>query len=90
MYKVYGDILSGNCYKIKLLMRFLGIEHQWLHVDILSAETYEDSFTLMNPNGKIPALELTDGCYLWESNAMLHYLAEGTKYLPNQAMLSRR
>ncbi len=83
MYKVYRDILSGNCYKIKLLMRFLGIEHQWLHVEILSAETHEDSFTLMNPNAKIPVLELTDGRYLWESNAILYYLAEGTRYLPS-------
>ena len=35
MLKVYGDIYSGNCYKIKLLMALLDIEHEWIAVDIL-------------------------------------------------------
>ena len=35
----------------------------------------------MNPNGKIPVLELEDGSYLSESNAILFYLAEHTGYL---------
>lgn len=35
MFKVYGDRRSGNCYKIQLLMSHLGIEHEWIDVDIL-------------------------------------------------------
>jgi hypothetical protein len=50
MHKVFGDMLSGNCYKIKLLMRFLGIPHEWTHVDILVGETHTDQFKRMNPN----------------------------------------
>jgi len=44
MVKVYGDIQSGNCYKIKLLMSYLEIEHEWLHVGILAGETHSDEF----------------------------------------------
>lgn len=84
MYKVYGDMLSGNCYKIKLLMQFLGIEHQWVHVDILARETHTNEFKQMNPNGRIPVIELQDGKHLWESNAILNYLAEGTEFLPQE------
>ena len=43
MYKVYGDIQSGNCYKIKLLMNLLKISHDWIHVDILKSESRTES-----------------------------------------------
>ncbi|NEQ42944.1 MAG: glutathione S-transferase family protein [Leptolyngbya sp. SIOISBB] len=82
MYRVYGDMLSGNCYKIKLLMQWLGLEHEWIHVDIMASETHTDSFLSMNANAKIPVLELDTNQYLWESNAILNFLAEGTPYLP--------
>ncbi|MCF6225590.1 MAG: glutathione S-transferase family protein [Xanthomonadales bacterium] len=82
MYKVYGDMLSGNCYKIKLIMNFLEIEHEWIHIDILTSETHMDSFRMMNPNARIPVLKINEGKYLWESNAILNYLAQDTIYLP--------
>jgi len=85
MYKVYGDIQSGNCYKIKLLMSHLEIEHEWIEVDILQGETRTDEFLAKNPNGKIPLLEASSGQCLSESNAILNYLAQGTSYLPNDA-----
>ena len=85
MYKVYGDILSGNCYKIKLLMGLLDIGHEWIHVDILAGETRTDAFRSMNPNMKIPVLDLGDGRHLSESNAILNFLADGTDYLPADA-----
>ena len=84
MYKVFGDMLSGNCYKIKLLMQFLDIPHTWTHIDILAQETHTESFKRMNPNERIPAIELEDGRYLWESNAILNYLAESTSFLPKE------
>ena len=84
MYKVFGDMLSGNCYKIKLLMQFLGIEHEWIHVDILASETHTEEFKRMNPNARIPVIGLPDSKYLWESNAVLNYLAENTKFLPQE------
>ncbi|QBG34733.1 glutathione S-transferase family protein [Litorilituus sediminis] len=76
--KVYGDSKSGNCYKIKLLMSLLEIEHQWIDVDILAKETTTAEFLAMNPNGKIPLLALDDGRFIAESNAIINYLAAGT------------
>ena len=80
--KVYGDIKSGNCYKIKLLLSLLDTPHEWVHVDILQGETRSSAFLAKNPNGKIPVLELADGRCLSESNAILNFLAVGTPFLP--------
>ena len=87
MVKVYGDIQSGNCYKIKLLMSYLEIEHEWLHVDILKGETHSDEFKKMNPNTRIPVLVLNDGRTLTESNAILNFLADGSELLPADRVL---
>ncbi|MBD1389097.1 glutathione S-transferase family protein [Neiella sp. HB171785] len=84
---VYGDTASGNCYKIKLLLSFLNIEHEWRHVDILAGECQRPAFKQLNPNGKIPLLQLASGETLSESNAILNYLAEGTEWLPQQPWL---
>lgn len=87
MYKVYGDYNSGNCYKIKLMLSLLGAEYEWVPVDILNGETQTDAFLQKNPNGKIPVLELEDDTCLWESNAILNFLAEGTPYLLTEPRL---
>ncbi|HAS6685611.1 TPA: glutathione S-transferase family protein [Vibrio parahaemolyticus] len=79
---VYGDLQSGNCLKVKLLLSFLGIEHQWKHVNILDNETKTTEFLALNPNGKIPTVVFDDGRVLCESNAILGYFAENTPYLP--------
>ena len=81
MYKVYGDYNSGNCYKIKLMLHLVGVPYEWVPIDILNGETETEAFLAKNPNGKIPVLELEDGTCLWESNAILNFLAEGTPYL---------
>lgn len=81
--KVYGDIRSGNCYKIKLLASLLDIEYEWITIDVLSGVTRSPGFLEKNPNGKIPLLELDDGRYLAESNAILNYLADGSELLPD-------
>lgn len=82
MFRVYGDINSGNCYKVKLLLHHLDLPHTWVHVDILAGETRAPGFLALNPNGKIPVLECDDGRCLFESNAILNFLAQGTPYLP--------
>ena len=83
--RIYGDIASGNCYKIKLLMSLLDIPHHWQHLDILNGETRTEAFRSINPNGKIPCLVLPDGRCLAESNAILNYLAEGSQLLPGNS-----
>ena len=76
--KIYGDIQSGNCYKVKLLTSLLDIDHEWVEVNILASETQTESYLKKNPNGKIPLLELDDGTFISESNAILNYLASET------------
>ena len=83
--KIYGDVQSGNCYKIRLLCSLLDIEHEWIHVDILAGGTSEAEFLQKNPNGKIPLLELEDGRCLSESNAILNFLAAGSQLLPSDS-----
>jgi glutathione S-transferase len=87
MYKVYGDYISGNCYKVKLILNLLGLPYQWIPVNILKGETQSPEFLEKNPNGKIPVLELDDGTTLWESNAILNFLAEGSDLLPSEPRL---
>ena len=87
MLKVYGDYNSGNCYKIKLMLHLLGLEYQWFTVDLLKGETETPEFLAKNPNGKVPVLELEDGTCLWESNAILNYLADGSEFLPTEPRL---
>jgi glutathione S-transferase len=78
MYKVFGMSASGNCYKVKLLLKQLGIDFQWIEIDILQGETRTAEFLEMNPNGKVPTLQIGEDQFLPESNAILCYLADGT------------
>jgi len=82
MYTIYGDVNSGNCYKVKLLAEQLALPYRWAGIDTLKKETHSETFLSKNPNGKIPLLEMADGKFLPESNAILHFLAEGTALLP--------
>lgn len=93
MYIVHGNISSGNCYKVKLLMQLLGIEHQWQHVDLFkksSRETNSAKFLAINNMGQVPVLQISEKEYLPESNAILNYLAEGTEYLPADQLTRAR
>lgn len=82
MVTVYGMADSGNCYKVKLALEQLGKPYRWVEVDSTKGETRSREFLARNPNGKVPTLQLEEGSYLPESNAILYYLAEGTPLLP--------
>ena len=86
MYKVYGDVYSGNCYKVKLLLHQLEKPYQWIDIDILKQESRTTEFLTKNPNGKIPVLEYAEGKYLFESNAIMYFLSEGTDFLPRDTL----
>jgi glutathione S-transferase len=86
MLKVYGDRISGNCYKLKLLLTQLGRSFEWVDIDIVKGETRTPQFLAMNPNGRVPVLELEPGTWLAESNAILCYLADGTPYWPTAGL----
>jgi glutathione S-transferase len=82
MFTVYGMADSGNCYKVKLALEQLGKPYRWVEVDSTKGGTRTAEYLARNPNGKVPTLQLEDGSYLPESNAILYYLAEGTPLLP--------
>ena len=82
MLSVYGDLKSGNCYKVKLLLTLLDKPHQWHPIDILTGESKKPAFLAINPIGKIPVLQIDEQTFLAESNAILNYLATGSSFLP--------
>lgn len=84
---LYGDHQSGNCYKVELVCSLLQKQLDWIDVDILADETSSAEFRAKNPNGKIPLLALDDGRCLWESNAIINYLAQGSALLPADTFL---
>jgi glutathione S-transferase len=81
--KLYNVSYSGNSYKVRLLLAHLGIPCEIVDVDILKGESLTPEFLKINPNGRTPVLDDND-FILAESNAILAYLARGTKYLPEE------
>lgn len=84
---IYGDIVSGNCYKVALTLNLLNIKHHWIHIDILAGDTKKEDFLIKNPQGKIPILELDDGKILKESNAIINFLAKNSFLIPKDDFL---
>lgn len=79
---LYGMIDSGNCYKPRLLLAKLGIAFRNVEVSSHTGDTRKPEYLAKNPNAMVPLLELDDGRRLAESNAILLYLSEGTRFLP--------
>ncbi|UCI09426.1 glutathione S-transferase family protein [Mesorhizobium sp. B1-1-8] len=79
---LYDMIDSGNCYKPRLLMAKLGTPFTRVEVNSHTGETRKADYVAKNPNAMVPLLELDDGRRIAESNAILLYLAEGTRFLP--------
>lgn len=87
---IYGDLYSGNCYKLKLICALLAIEHEWIPVDILKGESRTKDFLALNPNGQIPVCVTSSGDVLTESNAILYYLARDSHYWPKSRLAQTR
>jgi glutathione S-transferase len=81
MLTLYDSLISGNGYKVRLLLSQLGLPFRLIEKDIVKGETRKPDFLKINPNGRIPVLQLADGRCLAESNAIMFYLAEGTFFL---------
>ena len=79
--KFYNVPYSGNSYKVRLLLAQVGIACDIVEIDILQGESRTPEFLKINPNGRTPVLD-DNGFVLAESNAILAYLARGTKFLP--------
>ena len=79
---LYQDSRSGNCYKVVLTAAHLGQPLKTVEIDVVSGLTRKPEFLAKNPNGRVPTLELDDGRFLPESNAIIWYLAEGSTLIP--------
>ena len=77
--------ISGNCYKVRLAARQLGVPITLLEYPLGSGLTRQPAFLAKNPIGRVPLLELEDGRCLAESGAILCYLAEGTQLAPKDS-----
>lgn len=82
MFTLYSQPDSGNSYKPRLLMAKLNIPFKHVAVSSIDGSTRKPGYLAKNPNGKVPLLELEDGRFLAESDAMLLYLGEGTRFVP--------
>src|ERR1700749_1588156 len=71
MYKLYSMQRSGNSYKVRLALAMLNAPYRVIEVDILQGESRTPEFLAMNPSGQVPLLEVAEGRYLAESNAIL-------------------
>jgi len=80
--KLYGNQNSGNCYKVRLLLAYLGISFSYVDIDAPHGGTQTAEFLSNNPAGQIPVLQLDDGRTLAESNAIMMFLAADTPYVP--------
>jgi glutathione S-transferase len=87
---VYGTTASGNCHKVRMVLDITGRPYAWREIDVMKAETRTPAFLRLNPNGKVPVVELEDGSALAESNAILWYLGEGTTLIPDDRLQRAR
>ena len=92
MIKLYSMPSSGNSYKVRLLLAKLGISFRHIPVEYNKAGeapqqlTLTPEFRTKNPAAKVPMVEFEDGQCLAESNAILHYYGEGTRFLPTDKL----
>lgn len=80
--KVYGDLISGNCLKVKYVADFLGLNYDWIPVDVVGGGAKQPEMLSKNPAGQVPFIEMKDGRVLSQSNAIMRYLAEGSSLIP--------
>jgi glutathione S-transferase len=79
---LWNSEVSGNCYKVRLLLAHLGLPYERREVSVVDRSQRAELLGGKNPALRVPVLELDDGRALAESDAILWYLADGTAYLP--------
>jgi glutathione S-transferase len=79
---LYDSPVSGNCYKVRLLLAHLGIPYERQTVDVVDRSNRRELLGHLNPGLTVPTLVLDDGRPLGESAAILWYFGEGTRFVP--------
>lgn len=85
MLRLYDSRLSGNSWKVRILLSQLGVAYERVTLDLPRGDTQDPAFRAKSRFGRVPVLEMEDGRTIVESGAILIYLAEGTHLLPNDA-----
>jgi len=80
--RLYNSPVSGNCYKVRLLLAHLGLEYETIEMSVVDRSNRAEVLGDLNPGLRVPTLVLDDGRPLAESNAILWYLGDGTPYVP--------
>ena len=80
---LYNSPVSGNCYKVRLLLAHSGIEYETHDLDVVDRSNRAALIGPLNPARRVPTLVLDDGRALAESNAILWYFGEGTPFVPS-------
>jgi glutathione S-transferase len=83
--KIYGDLNSGNCLKVKWVCDHLALPYDWIELDTLKGESRTPEFLRLNGAGQVPTVVLDDGRALAQSNAIIRYLARGSDLIPADA-----
>ena len=84
---LYDSPVSGNCYKVRLLLAHLGIPYERQTVDVVDRSNRRELLGNLNPGLRVPTLVLDDGRPLAESGAILWYFGEGTRFVPEDPYL---
>ena len=79
---LYNSPVSGNCYKVRLLLAHLGIPYERQDLDVVDRSNRPDVLGGLNPDLRVPTLVLDDGRPLAESGAILWYFGEGSRFVP--------
>src|SRR5882672_3504781 len=79
---LYDSAISGNCYKVRLLLAHLGTPYERRELSVTDRSNRPKVLGGLNPALRVPTLVLDDGRPLGESNAILWYLGDGTRYAP--------
>ena len=80
---LYNSAVSGNCYKVRLLLAQLGLEYETVEMSVVDRSNRAEVLGELNPGLRVPTLVLDDGRPLGESNAILWYFGDGTQYVPD-------
>jgi glutathione S-transferase len=80
---LYNSAISGNCYKVRLLLAHVGVEYERREVEVVDRSAPRDELTDLNPALRVPTIVLDDGRPLAESNAILWYFGDGTRWVPD-------
>jgi glutathione S-transferase len=80
---LYNSAVSGNCYKVRLLAAYLGIPLELRELSVVDRSNRAEVLGDLNPARRVPTLVVDDGRALGESNAILWYLGDGTRYVPD-------